>query len=144
MWHGRLRLSPLQVVWAVTISTNGFAAEAPKEPPPVGAAGPPMAIDARFGKIDQRAIYGPPGVYFPEQAVHTGVSGVAILDCRAGAENLLDACSLVSEKPAGYDFGDAALKMAVDHAITAGVAADGSKPTPGQRVLVRAPFELPR
>jgi hypothetical protein len=103
-----------------------------------------MAIDAKFGKIDQRAIYGPPGVYFPEHAVHTGVSGVAILDCRAGADDVLDACSLVSEKPSGYDFGDAALKMAADHAITAGVAANGAKPNPGQRVLVRAPFELPR
>ncbi len=112
---------------------------------PAGAAtAPPLQIDAKFARIDQRIFYGPAGVYFPEQAIHAGVSGVATLECTVGLEGTLDACALVSQTPPGFDFGGAALRMAEAHAITAGVAADGARPAAGQIVRVRAPFELPR
>jgi hypothetical protein len=125
-------------------SASDFSAASPSNSPTTEPAGSPIAITAKFGKIDQRAIYGPAGVYFPERALHTGTSGVATLKCQVGQEDTLDACLLVSETPTGFDFGDTALKMAEDHAITAGATANGAKAAPGQVVLVRAPFELPR
>jgi periplasmic protein TonB len=57
-----------------------------------------------------------PNVYeaslaFPQQAADTGVSGDAVLRCRANAVGRLADCTVKEETPAGYGFGKAAMSL---------------------------------
>jgi len=76
--------------------------------------------------------------YYPRRAITREVEGVALLDCIVSTAGRL-ACQVLSETPAGYGFGDAALRIAADHrmvpATRDGVAVPG-------RYRMRVPFEL--
>ncbi|HEY3800371.1 MAG TPA: TonB family protein [Caulobacteraceae bacterium] len=50
--------------------------------------------------------------YYPAKARAAGVEGKAVISCTRTQHLRLDACSLVSEDPAGQGFGQAALDMA--------------------------------
>jgi TonB family protein len=48
--------------------------------------------------------------YYPPRAFNEGVSGSATVDCLVDGAGLL-ACTVVSEEPEGYGFGEAALRI---------------------------------
>lgn len=48
---------------------------------------------------------------FPERAQRLGVSGVATMSCTVTAKLTLEACSVVSETPPAYGFGNSALYL---------------------------------
>lgn len=50
--------------------------------------------------------------FYPERAQERNLNGEAVLDCAVGSDYMLTSCQVVEETPAGYGFGDAALKMA--------------------------------
>jgi protein TonB len=49
--------------------------------------------------------------YYPERAQRLGVSGKALIECQVTAKGAVASCSVLSEDPAEYAFGDAALKL---------------------------------
>jgi hypothetical protein len=50
--------------------------------------------------------------FYPPEALAKGVAGEASLDCDVDAHFRLIKCKVLSEKPEGYGFGEAALKVA--------------------------------
>jgi protein TonB len=76
--------------------------------------------------------------YYPPRAVGREVEGEVLLDCRVLTTGHLS-CSILSETPESYGFGQAALRIARDHrmspAMRNGVAIEG-------RYRMRVPFEL--
>ena len=49
--------------------------------------------------------------FFPALAAETGLGGGAVLNCRVSASGELNGCTVFEEKPKGYGFGSAALKL---------------------------------
>ena len=49
--------------------------------------------------------------YFPDRASRNSISGRATINCQVTASGGLEGCSVVSEDPADYGFGEAALRM---------------------------------
>lgn len=49
--------------------------------------------------------------YYPDRAQRMGKGGLATISCAVSASGSIGACHLVSESPADYGFGDAALKL---------------------------------
>jgi TonB family protein len=78
--------------------------------------------------------------YVPEAALVAGVSGRVVLDCIVGADGSLT-CTVASQDPEGYGFGDAGLLVA-RHFRMAPTADDGA-PTEGGRVRVPVRFVVP-
>lgn len=76
--------------------------------------------------------------YYPPRAVSREVEGEVMLDCRVLTTGHLS-CSILSETPENYGFGQAALRIARDHrmspAMRDGVAIEG-------RYRMRVPFQL--
>jgi len=50
--------------------------------------------------------------YYPDRGRRTETNGSATLSCQVKANGTLESCTIVSEIPAQYGFGDAALKLA--------------------------------
>lgn len=78
------------------------------------------------------------GIYYPRRAQERGVTGSVVLDCLVSSAGRLD-CGVVSETPANWGFGEAALAISRDHrmapATQNGVAVQG-------RYRMRVPFEV--
>jgi len=65
-----------------------------------------------------------------------GVSGSATLKCAVAIDGALDKCTIVSETPAGWGFGDAALGVAPAFVMTGGVP-DQNGGRPSVRLPIR-------
>jgi periplasmic protein TonB len=50
--------------------------------------------------------------FYPPKAMRAEVTGAVVLRCTVSAELKPDSCAVVSEDPAGYDFGAAAVRLA--------------------------------
>jgi hypothetical protein len=50
--------------------------------------------------------------FFPRRAVEHSVTGEAAVDCMLNDDGSLRTCQIVREAPSGYEFGEAALKIA--------------------------------
>ena len=78
------------------------------------------------------------GTYYPSRALSRELSGQVVLDCRVDVVGALH-CSVVSETPANWGFGDAALRISRDYrmvpAMRDGEAVEG-------RYRMRVPFEV--
>jgi TonB family protein len=76
--------------------------------------------------------------YYPRRALQRNVEGDVLLNCVVRVTGTLD-CAVISETPAGWDFGSAARRIAADHRMTPatrdGVAVEG-------RYIMRVPFRL--
>lgn len=76
--------------------------------------------------------------YYPARAVEREITGQVVLDCMVSVLGALD-CSVVSETPANWGFGEAAVRISEDYrmapAMRDGVAVEG-------RYRMRVPFEL--
>jgi len=49
--------------------------------------------------------------YYPDRAQRMEVGGQAVVDCRIGPEGKLEDCKVLSESPAEYGFGEAAIRL---------------------------------
>lgn len=76
--------------------------------------------------------------YYPRRALARAVEGEVVLDCLVAVSGRLN-CGVAQESPAGWNFGDAAMRIAAEHqmapAMRDGVAVEG-------RYRMRVPFEL--
>lgn len=103
--------------------------------------GPAIAQPARpvlITRPDWIARPGDLGRYYPARAIRVNREGAVELNCLVGTDGRL-ACTVLSETPAGYGFGEAALAIARDHqmapAMRDGVPVEGS-------YRMRVPFTL--
>ena len=67
---------------------------------------------------------------YPANAMRRGLGGQAVLECAINRDGGLDRCEVVSETPAGWGFGDAALGLSPGILATKGLPdVDGARPT---------------
>jgi protein TonB len=77
-------------------------------------------------------------IYYPNRARDRGVEGIVQLDCLVQVDGRLN-CNLVSETPGGWQFGNAALRIARDHRM---VPATRDGVPVEARYRMRVPFNL--
>lgn len=109
------------------------------EAPPVLAA-PGAATRAGFTPPQTQ---GDPSLALqvPKRAWAAGRSGRVVLQCVAGADGALRDCIVWSERPQGYDFGDAALAAARSLRVRPGMA--NGKPVDGVPIEIPLSFVIP-
>ena len=83
-----------------------------------------------------RAMRDPTRRYYPQAAQKAGVSGKAVLDCFVDAEGWLRDCTVASEEPSGFGFGEAALRMVPLFHM--------NKDKAGARTQIPLTFKLPK
>jgi TonB family protein len=84
-----------------------------------------------------------PGGGYPLAAFQAHVAeGRITLDCTIGAGGHLEQCTAVSEDPAGYGFGAAAVALSAGFVMT--LWTEGGLPTIGAHVTVPIHYRLPR
>jgi len=76
--------------------------------------------------------------YYPRRAMRMNMEGLVTLNCRVGADGLLD-CVVVSETPPDWEFGEAALRIAGEHRM---VPAMRNGQAVEARYVMRVPFTL--
>jgi TonB family protein len=107
---------------------------------PIAFEAPPALRPLQYHSDKAFARLGPPGRYFPDRSQRAGIGGQAVIDCVVSADGRLNACIVVSESPPGWDFKEAALRMARDGWITV-------EPMPtksGERDIARVVVDFPR
>jgi protein TonB len=80
--------------------------------------------------------------YYPDRAQRMSVEGRANLSCTVTSKGTLEGCSVVSEDPADYGFGDAAIKMSKLFKMKPKTL-DGA-PVEGGTVRIPLAFRLPK
>lgn len=78
--------------------------------------------------------------YYPRSAMTRGIEGDVVLDCAVDVAGGLH-CSVLSETPASWGFGDAAQRIAAEHRMEP--AMRNGAPVEG-RYRMRVPFRLER
>ena len=78
---------------------------------------------------------------YPRKAIDKGLAGSATINCKVTVEGFLELCKVVSEAPAGLDFGAAGLQLAPQLRMTPKVR--GGKPVPGGEVTIPINWERP-
>ena len=81
--------------------------------------------------------------FYPARAQRMEVDGDTVLDCNVTDEGRLDDCRLVSETPAGYGFGEAALKVSRIWRMKPASDAAGN-PVPGGRITIPLKWRVPK
>jgi len=92
-----MKVGAAAAAWIVTLLPFCSVAQTPATPKPV------------TGQQVEPAIM----EYYPIAARAAGVAGTAALDCLETEHARLTDCTLVSESPTGFGFGEAALKLAM-------------------------------
>jgi protein TonB len=80
--------------------------------------------------------------YYPDRAQRMEVAGRATIACTVTAKGSLEGCSVVSENPADYQFGDAALKLSKLFRMKPKTL-DGA-PVDGGQITIPIVFQVPR
>jgi protein TonB len=80
--------------------------------------------------------------YYPDRAQRMEVGGRATIRCTVNAKGSLENCSVVSESPADYGFGDAALKLSRLFRMKPKTL-DGA-PVDGGEITVPITFQVPQ
>jgi protein TonB len=80
--------------------------------------------------------------YYPDRAQRMEVGGRATLSCTVTAKGSLESCSVQSENPADYGFGDAALKLSRLFRMKPKTL-DGA-PVDGGQITIPIVFTVPR
>ena len=78
---------------------------------------------------------------YPLKAKRRGLAGRVVLDCVIGLEGRMKTCSVVSETPAGYGFGEAGLTLSSAFQVTATTRT--GKSTEGMSLRLPLSFSLP-
>lgn len=76
--------------------------------------------------------------YYPPRALERGMEARVVMDCAVSTQGLLN-CSIVSETPANWGFGDAALRISRDYQMVPATR-DGLPIAARYRLVV--PFQL--
>lgn len=76
--------------------------------------------------------------YYPRRALRMNVEGAAMLDCRVSTEGRLS-CSVLSETPPDWGFGEAARRIASEYRM---VPATRNGEAVEARYVMRVPFNL--
>jgi periplasmic protein TonB len=122
------RIPPTVTDTPPTIVETPVAPEPPKAPPVITN---PDWVRKPNGKDFER--------YYPARALDREKEGRVVLDCLVNENGSIN-CRVSSETPEGWDFGDAALKIARSFQMSPKMV-DGS-PTSGGRVTVPIVFKL--
>lgn len=164
----KVTLDALPLIGPPPIPTVIERPELPKPPPPIVRETPPEApvepqpfeaqpvLNSYAPPTETALPFAPPAgpieitnprwlrrpanlaAYYPRRAIPREIEGEVVLDCRVLTTGDLS-CSIVSESPANWGFGQAALRIARDHrmapAMRDGVPVEG-------RYRMRVPFEL--
>jgi protein TonB len=77
--------------------------------------------------------------YYPPRALSDGQGGRVLLSCVVGANGRID-CSVASEDPSGYGFGQAALRISRHFRMSPRL--EDGRPTEGGRVRVPISFQV--
>jgi protein TonB len=117
---------------------------APKAPPPPPPAPPPPA-PPHVARITNPNWLRKPSAddmeaYFPDRAQRMNQSGMARISCTVTASGSLSDCSVVSEDPADFGFGGAALKLA--HLFKMTPKTEDGAPVGGASVTVPIRFTI--
>ena len=78
--------------------------------------------------------------YYPERAQRLEKTGSATIKCIVNSRGALTSCSVLSEDPADYQFGDAALKLS--HIFKLKPATSDGKPVDGGTFTTKITFRL--
>ncbi len=107
------------------------AVDPPPAPPTPAVITDPTWIERPSGRDFAR--------YYPDRALQRGQEGRVTLDCLVAADGRIS-CSVTSEDPSGWGFGDAAIRISRSFRM-APATRDGA-PTSGGRVRVPISFRL--
>ena len=138
-----MRLSVLVLASLAAVAGPGeLLAEPSAGPAPLSGEPPLQAVFTHaFHQWDD---LGPVGPYYPERAVRMHQEGESVILCKLTVKSQLTDCSIVSESPAGFDFGNAALMLAKRGVVTANPGTpDGATPVE-MTVQVVVPFTFRR
>ncbi len=129
------------------LGANPFLPPGPGNPPklqsPAPAVPPTSPPTSPPGPAEPQAGCDPSLIHmYPERAQTLGRSGEAVIRCTIGEDGHYRDCTVVSQQPGGWGFGEAAVKMSCALPVTAGP--DGTPPRPGQTVERRVPFTAPK
>jgi protein TonB len=80
--------------------------------------------------------------YYPQAAMSAAKDGEATVLCEVNTDHRLGNCDVVSEAPANYGFGQAAVRLSTDVTRLADRDARGA-PTAGGWVKLRMSFKVP-
>jgi len=80
--------------------------------------------------------------YYPDRAQRMEVNGRATISCTVTAKGALQGCTVVSENPADYGFGEAALRLSRLFRMKPKTL-DGS-PVDGGAITVPIVFQVPQ
>lgn len=80
--------------------------------------------------------------YYPDRAQRMEVNGRATISCTVNARGTLEGCSVTSENPADYGFGDAAMKLSRLFKMKPKTL-DGA-PVDGGQISIPIVFQVPR
>jgi protein TonB len=78
---------------------------------------------------------------YPDRALRQNISGRVTLSCTVNADGTVSGCSVVSENPADYGFGDAAIRLSKQFKMRPQTA-DG-QPVGGANVRIPLSFAAP-
>lgn len=106
----------------------------PADPGPVVVSYPPPTISDPTWVRRPRDL----GRYYPARARERGIEGSATLNCAVDTGGALH-CTVVSETPTGWGFGEAAVRMAGDHRMVP-ASRDGQAIEARHRMVI--PFRL--
>lgn len=124
--------NPIESPWLPPLTAPPTMTELPTL---IGAAdpGPPVISDPRWVQRPRDLAR-----YYPRRAVQMNMQGQALLDCIVETTGALR-CTVVSETPEGWGFGQAALRIARDYRMVP--ASQNGRAVEGY-YRMRVPFEL--
>lgn len=117
------------------------ALQAPTAAAPGDGASGGSAIAAAEADWARRPSLADLARFYPEAATKGAVSGDVTLVCRVDRQGALSSCDIAAETPAGYGFGQAALKIAQSYGMRPERAARWA--TGDRRVLLPVAFRPP-
>ncbi|MGE0830138.1 MAG: energy transducer TonB [Hyphomonadaceae bacterium] len=110
--------------------------ENPPPPPPVAPPPPPVITNPTWVERPDGADF---ARYYPERALERERTGSVTLDCVVNANGRIS-CSVASEDPPGWGFGDAAVR--ISRSFRMAPRLENGQPSEGGRVRVPIRFAL--
>ena len=114
---------------------------APKPPPPPPPPPPPHQAVITRPDWTRQPNADDMSSYYPDRAQRMGQNGRAAITCTVTASGSLTGCSVVSEDPADFGFGQAALKLA--HLFKMKPQTSDGAPVGGAQITVPIRFVAP-